>query len=173
MMCGRVHYLEGIKIELELKSTLGMITLRRWDVPTVKQVCRKGLRSMGWKRVLSRFYFCTSNPFGKLASQAKGQVKIIKTEQQWENLWCVIYLFVMKEMNPADSIWQWAAMIRQSVQITVRKRNYLTKMLHTWRYFYYANFTNISIQNIAKIVLWPIDARSSSVTLLSLVWKDY
>ena len=42
---------------------------------------------------------------------------------------------------------------------TVRKRNYLTKMLHTWRYFYDANFTNISIQNIAKIVLWPIHAR--------------
>ncbi len=28
-----------------------------------------------------------------------------------------IYLFVMEEMNLADSIWQWAAMIRQSVQI--------------------------------------------------------
>ena len=72
---------------------------------------------MTWKRLLSCFYFCTSNPFGKLASQAKGQVKVIKTEQQWENLWCVIYLFVMEEMNPADSVWQWAAMIRQSVQI--------------------------------------------------------
>ncbi len=65
-----------------------------WDVPTVKQVCRKSLRSMGWKRVLSCFYFCTSDPFGKLSSQSKGQVKVIKTEQQWENMWRVIYLFV-------------------------------------------------------------------------------
>ncbi len=35
-----------------------------WDMPTVKQVCRNFLRSMGWKRVQSCFYFCTSNPFG-------------------------------------------------------------------------------------------------------------
>ena len=35
--------------------------------------------------------------------------------------------------------------------ITVRKRNYLTKMLRTWWYFYDLNFTNISIQNIAKL----------------------
>ena len=60
-----------------------------------QQVCRKCLRSMGWKRVLSCFYFCSSNPFGKLASQAKDQVNVIKTEQQWENLWCVINLFVI------------------------------------------------------------------------------
>ena len=33
-------------------------------------------------------------------------------------MWCVIYLFVMEGMNPAESKWQWAAMmIRQSVQI--------------------------------------------------------
>ncbi len=94
---------------------VGAYTFEMW--PPVKQVCRKGLRSMGWKRVLSCFNFCTSNPFGKLASQAKGQVKVIKTEQLWENLWCVIYLFLMEEMNPADSMWQWAAIIRQSVQI--------------------------------------------------------
>ncbi len=31
--------------------------------------------------ILSSF-FCSLNPFGKLASQAKGQVKVIKTEQQ-------------------------------------------------------------------------------------------
>ncbi len=68
-------------------------------------------RKMGRKMVLSCFYFCMLNPFGKLASHPKGQVKVIKT------LWCVIFLFVMKEMNPADNIWQWAAMIRQSVQI--------------------------------------------------------
>ncbi len=30
---------------------------------------------------------------------------------------CVIYLFVMEKMNPVESKWQWAAMIRQSVQI--------------------------------------------------------
>ena len=36
------------------------------------------------------------------------------------------------------------------LQPTVRKRNYLTKMLPTWRYFYDGSFTNISIQNIAN-----------------------
>ncbi len=46
-----------------------------------------------------------------------------------------------------------------SHETTVRKRNYLMKMLRTWRYFFDANFTNISIQNIAKIVLLPIGAR--------------
>ncbi len=43
----------------------------------------------------------------------------------------------------------------QNNWFTVRKCNYLTKMLRTWRYFYDANFTQISIQNIANNCFMP------------------
>ncbi len=42
----------------------------------------KTFKVHGMKKGPILFYFCSSNPFGKLASQSKGQVKVIKTEQQ-------------------------------------------------------------------------------------------
>ena len=68
-------------------------------MPTVKQVCRKGFGSMGWKGVLSCFDFCSTFPFGKF----KGQVKVIKTEQQWKNLsshlLCIVITISLQECN--------------------------------------------------------------------------
>ncbi len=70
-----------------------------WNMPTVKQICRTSFGPMGWRGILSCFDFCSTNPSGKLFHSLK--VK----KRPWENQLCVIYLFVMEEINLAHSKW--------------------------------------------------------------------
>ena len=111
-------------------------------------------------------------------------------EPHWDKVqWWVNHVLWTTKENPAERrifslllqlLWKqlyfkvswiqlWVSSFLYGIPVsnTVRKRNYLTKMLCTWWYFYDANFTNISIQNIAKIVLWSIEHCSSNrVTLV-------
>ena len=86
----------------------------------------------------------------------------------WLVLVSVPQLLVLLCVSARHLLFVWCSLSSVCQMIhhnTVRKRNCLTKMLRIWLCFYDANFTKMSIQNIAKKCLWPLDARQIDINL--------